>query len=84
MEVICIKQPYTMIDTEFIVGKKYSCFKKVSHTTWFDIDGTHRYEEKILDGWYVFDEKNNTVEAISSCFTPVDEYRENIISDILQ
>lgn len=73
-----------MIYTEFIVGKKYSCFKKMSHMTWLKPDGSIYYEEKMLDGWYVFDEKNNIVEYISSCFTPISEYRENIISDILK
>ena len=82
MKVICIKQPHTMIDTEFIVGKEYTCFKKIAHITWLDKDGAYR--EEILDGWYVSDEKNNIVEAISSSFISLSEYRENKISDILK
>ena len=92
MKVICIKQPHTMIDTEFIVGKEYTCFKKIAHITWLDIahitwldkDGAYRGKEEILDGWYVSDEKNNIVEAISSSFISLSEYRENKISDILK
>ena len=42
MKVICIKQPKTMIDTEFIVGKIYTCFKKIAHITWLDKDVAYR------------------------------------------
>lgn len=83
MEVICIKQPNTMIDTEFIVGKIYTCFKKIAHITWLDKDGTYRGKEEILDGWYVSDDKNNVVEAVSSSFISLSEYREDKISQIL-
>lgn len=80
MEVICIKQPNTMIDTEFIVGKIYTCFKKIAHITWLDNDGTYRGTEEILDGWYVSDD---VVEAVSSSFVSLSEYREDKISQIL-
>ena len=83
MKVICIKQPKTMIDTEFIVGKIYTCFKKIAHITWLDNDGTYRGKEEILDGWYVSDDKNNVVEAVSSSFISLSEYREDKISQIL-
>ena len=73
-----------MIDTEFIVGKLYTCFKKTAYITWLDEDGTCRGKQEILDGWYVFDEKNNVIEAISSSFISLSEYRKNKISDILK
>lgn len=70
MEVICVDKPMTYIKTEFIVGKKYTCFKKVSHTTKIDENGTHSFEMSLLDGWYIFDELGNTINAIESCFIP--------------
>lgn len=76
MEVICINKPTTYTNTEFIIGKKYSCFKKMIHTTTLNSDGTFIYREEVVDGWYVFDELRNTVEAIESCFIPLQEYRE--------